>query len=210
MKQLIFLNMQKSIPLTISVLLHPLIIPSIGLLMLMNSGTHLDFLSFQHKRAIFLILLTGTSLLPLTIIPLMFLRKNVSGITMENHRERLLPLMATSLFYIFTCFILNRIKVPGLIMVYSLTASQMVLLCTIISLKWKISLHMTALGALAGVLLAIAFRFNINLLFHLTLVFIAGGLAGWARLSLKAHTPAQVYTGYTAGLLLAYFMLSTF
>lgn len=86
----------------------------------------------------------------------------------------------------------------------------MVLVCALISIKWKISLHMSAMGALAGTLLAVAFRFNINLQLFLSLVFLGGGLAGWARLRLNAHTPAQVYAGYLGGVALAFFMIYNF
>lgn len=202
--------MQKNLPWIISLIFHPLIMTPIGMLLLFNSGIYLDFLSFQQKRAIFLMLLTGTTLLPLSIIPVLLLRKAVSGPAMETHRERVLPLLITSLFYIFTWFLMYRFRVPGLIIVYTVTAGLTVLICAIISLKWKISLHMTAMGALAGVLLALAFRFNINMHLYLSLVFLAGGATGWARLSLGAHTPEQVYAGYAGGLALAFFMISTF
>ena len=194
----------------ISVLFHPLIIPAAGLLIIFNSGTYLEFLSYQQQRSIFIILATGTAMLPLSIIPVMMLHKMITSLEMEAHSERVFPLMVTVLFYGFTWYMLERLNVPGLVTIYTLTATMMVLGCALVSLKWKISLHMAALGALAGTLLAIAFRFSINLQLFLTLVFLIGGLAGWARLMLKAHTPAQVYTGYIGGLALAFFMMYNF
>ncbi|MFO7922148.1 MAG: hypothetical protein R6U58_00470 [Bacteroidales bacterium] len=193
-----------------SVIFHPLIMPSAGLLLLFSSGTYLDFLSFSQKRTIFMILLAGTAILPLSLIPVLILQRMVANIRMDDHRERVLPLMITSLFYVFTWYMLARLNIPGIISVYVITGSLAVLLCALVSLRWKISLHMTALGALAGVLLAISFRFGINLQLWLTPVFLAGGTVGWARLSLKAHTPAQIYAGYVGGLVLAFIMISFF
>lgn len=194
----------------ISLVLHPLIIPSAGLLLLFNSGTYLEFLSYQQQRAVFIILLTGTAILPVSIIPLMVLHRMVTSLEMKEHNERVFPLLVTVLFYGFTWYMLRRLNVPGLISIYSITAALMVLVCALISIKWKISLHMSALGALAGTLLAVAFRFNINLQLFLSLVFLGGGLAGWARLRLNAHTPAQVYAGYLGGVALAFFMIYNF
>jgi membrane-associated phospholipid phosphatase len=91
-----------------------------------------------------------------------------------------------------------------------LMSALVVLVAAIISIKWKISLHMTAQGALAGMLLAIAFRHNANLLLFISMVFFGGGLVGWARLYLRAHTPAQVYIGYCTGLALAFLVLYRF
>lgn len=194
----------------ISIALHPLIIPSAGLLLLFNSGTYLEFLSYQQQRAVFVILFTGTAILPVSIIPLMVLHRMVTSLEMNEHNERVFPLLVTVLFYGFTWYMLRRLNVPGLITIYSITAALMVLVCALISIKWKISLHMSAMGALAGTLLAVAFRFNINLQLFLSLVFLGGGLAGWARLRLNAHTPAQVYAGYLGGVALAFFMIYNF
>ncbi len=202
--------MQTILARAISILFHPLIMPPLGVLLLLNSGIHLGFLSYPQKKAIFLIMLTGTTLLPLSLIPLMMFQGSITSLKMENHRERFLPLLVTTLFYIFTGFIMFRLNAPGLVTIYTITAGLTVFLCSLITIKWKISLHLTALGALAGMLLAVAFRYDINLQFYLTIVFLSGGLAGWARLRLKAHTPAQVYAGYAGGLALAFFMIYTF
>ena len=202
--------MQKALAKIITVLFHPLIMPTVGLIILFGSGTYLDFLAFQQKKTIFLILFIGTAILPLSLIPILLLQRAVNSMRMEDHRERVLPLAVTVVFYSFTWFMLARLNVPGLVSVYAITAGLAVLLCTLVSLRWKISLHMTALGAIAGMLLAVAFRFGLNLQPFLAIVFLAGGTTGWARLSLKAHTPAQVYTGYLGGLALAFFMMYTF
>lgn len=194
----------------ISVVLHPVIMPSIGLLLLFNAGTYLDFLTYTQKKAIFFIFLSGTTVLPLSIIPVMFFQRMISNLSMENRHERVLPLLITLIFYVFTWYTLSRFNVPGLILVYTITASLSVLFCALVSLKWLISLHMTALGALVGMLLAVSFRFNINLMLYLSAVFLAGGMAGWARLKLQAHTPAQVYAGYIGGVAIAFFIISIF
>jgi hypothetical protein len=194
----------------ISLVFHPILMPSAGLLLLFNSGTYLEFLTFNQKKAIFLILLTGTAVMPLAIIPVMLFQRMISSIRMENTHERVMPLAITVIFYGFTWYMLNRLNAPGLITVYSITAGITVLLCALISVKWMISLHMTALGALAGMVLAVSMRFNINLIFYLSVIFLISGAAGWARLSLKAHTPAQVYTGFVGGLALAFIIMYLF
>ncbi len=154
-----------------------------------------------------MIYFTGTTILPLTTIPMLMLHKMATDLRMEKHSERVVPLMITVIFYGFTWYMLFRLNVPGLITIYSLTATLAVFIVALISIKWKISLHMTALGALAGTLLAVALRFNVNLQLFMSIIFIFGGLAGWARLSLKAHTPSQVYAGYIMGLALAFIMI---
>lgn len=199
--------MQNTLARIITLIFHPLIMPAAGLLLLLNSGTYLNFLTFPQMRAIFLILFIGTVILPLSLIPVFILQDMTGSLMMEDHRHRIMPLFFTFIFHAFTWYMLLRLKVPGIISAYSVTACLTVLLCALVTIKWKISLHMTAMGAIAGTLLATAFRFNINLLAYLSLAFLAGGLTGWARLSLKAHTPAQVYAGYLGGLLTAFLVM---
>jgi hypothetical protein len=194
----------------ITILFHPLIMPTAGLLLLFNSGTYLEYLSYQQQRAIFIIYFTGTAILPLTLIPIMMVQRMIASPAMERHDERVFPLMVTVLFYGFTWYMLSRLNVPGMVSVYAMMSTMAVLLVAMISLKWKISLHMTAQGALAGALLAVAFRHGVNLHLYISLVFLSGGLAGWARLSLKAHSHEQIYAGYFAGLVLAFFILHNF
>ncbi len=202
--------MQTALAKFISILFHPLIMPPVGMLLLFNAGTYLEFLSYPQKRAIFLILFIGTTVLPLSLLPVLHLNRLINNLKMEDRRERLIPLLVTVVFYLITWYMLSRLNVPGLIRIYAITASLTVIMCALVNIKWKISLHMTALGAIAGMLLAIAFRFGINLQLYLVLGFFAGGLAGWARLTLRAHTPQQVYAGYLGGLAIAFFMMFTF
>jgi membrane-associated phospholipid phosphatase len=42
----------------------------------------------------------------------------------------------------------------------------------------------------------------VDLAFYVILAALVCGLVGFARLKLKAHTPAQVYAGFFAGFLL--------
>jgi hypothetical protein len=202
--------MKQFLATAVSIILHPVFIPSLGLLMLLNSGTYLEFLSYRQQRSIFIIFFTGTALLPLSLIPLMMLRRLISDIRMDRRSERIFPFMITAVFYGFTWYLLARVNVPGLITSYAMAAAISVLLVALLSIKWMISLHMMAMGALAGMLIALTFRFNINLMLFLTLAFLGGGLAGWARLSLKAHTAGEIYFGYILGFAVVFLIMYTF
>ena len=180
------------------------------MLMLLNSGTYLEFLTFPQKRVIFLIIFLGTAILPLSLIPVMLLNRQISNMKMDGHRERVIPLLITVGFFLFTWYLMSRINTPGLITTYTITAGITVIICAIVSLKWKISLHMTAMGALAGVFLAVVFRFDVNLQLYLIMIFLAGGLTGWSRLALKAHSPLQVYAGFLAGAATGFFTVFFF
>ena len=68
--------MKKAAP-VISYLFHPLIMPSLGLLIILNSGTYLSLLDPAAKRAIMFVMALGTLIFPLMILPVLQYRNLV-------------------------------------------------------------------------------------------------------------------------------------
>jgi membrane-associated phospholipid phosphatase len=65
---------------------------------------------------------------------------------------------------------------------------------------WKISAHLIGIGIPIAVLF---FLFQLNAILFLIIPLIIG----WARLTLKVHTPMQVFAGFLLGALPTYFIL---
>lgn len=127
---------------------------------------------------------------------------------MQAPQERIVPLFLTFLAMFFTFFLLGRMihNAPYLIKLYVyfirmflLAACIVVVVSIIISLFWRISLHMVGIGGVIGMVIALSLRLGIDLQIVLMTLFIIAGLAGYSRLKLDAHSPAQVYTGFGLG-----------
>jgi hypothetical protein len=58
---------------------------------------------------------------------------------------------------------------------------------------------MVGLGGLMGMIMFISFYLKVDLSFYLILTILITGVTGSARLLLKAHTPAEVYSGFLMG-----------
>jgi membrane-associated phospholipid phosphatase len=58
---------------------------------------------------------------------------------------------------------------------------------------------MVGMGGLIALVIYISFYLKVNLSFYLILVVLLAGITGTARLILKAHTPAEVYSGFVMG-----------
>lgn len=72
--------------------------------------------------------------------------------------------------------------------------------CTIITTKFKISIHATALSGMLGVLLALEMNLSeLDLFMPILVTVLATGLSMSARLALNAHTPKQVLYGFLVG-----------
>ena len=193
--------MQQKLARIISIIFHPLIMPAIGMLIIFNTGSYLSFMPFEGKRLIMLIVVTGTILFPLSIIPFFLYYKWVGKAEMTNYRERILPLLFTVIMYYLTYYMLHRIPVPVLIQTFMLGASSSVFLNLVINLKWKISSHMIGIGGITGLIVALYINLQIDVSLFLVLSILLSGVIGFSRLYLNAHTPLQVYLGYLTGFL---------
>ena len=58
----------------VSTLFHPLLMPTLGLLLLLNSGTYLSLLDPAAKRAILFVMALGTLFFPLMMLPVLYYR----------------------------------------------------------------------------------------------------------------------------------------
>ena len=76
-----------------------------------------------------------------------------------------------------------------------------VLVATVITFFWRISLHTIGMGGIVGffVEMIISHSFHQSMMVVFMITVILAGLVGSARLYLGAHTSAQVYAGYAVG-----------
>ena len=79
-----------------------------------------------------------------------------------------------------------------------------VIVASIVSRYWKISLHMLGIGGVVGVLFSLNIWFG-NLSNLLIIFILTSGLLGYARLKEKAHNATQVYLGFLIGFLIEFF-----
>jgi membrane-associated phospholipid phosphatase len=91
-----------------------------------------------------------------------------------------------------------------------LCVSVVILSVLIINIWWKVSIHTASMGGITGIFIAIAIRYELELLFLIGMMLFISGLVGFARLKLDAHKPSQVYVGFLVGMtmsMLLYFLL---
>lgn len=182
----------------ISILFHPLLMPFIGVLLILTI-THLALLPVEGKKAIYKIVILSTVLLPLSMLPLFYYNKIINKITMPQRRERLFPLATSIFFYYAGYYILTRLNAPVFIQYFLLSTVIVLSLTLIIHFKWKISTHMVGIGGIIGLLSTFGFLYKIDITTWLIPCILIAGIVGTARLYLKAHQPAQVYSGFLLG-----------
>jgi membrane-associated phospholipid phosphatase len=60
---------------------------------------------------------------------------------------------------------------------------------------------MVGIGGLLGVLISISYLNRFDMTPFYIIIILAAGLIGFSRLTLKEHTPGQVYSGFLLGLI---------
>jgi len=183
----------------ISVIFHPVFMPLYGLIIIFSAPTLFGYLPFTVKKLLFLIVLTNNVLLPLSLLPYLRYRNHITSWSIDVRRERMLPLFIATILYAATSFIIIRYPVPFFLKTFILGIFILSLALSAITLWWKISIHSTAVGAIAALVLVLSFKMNSTLLWPLLIVITGSGLTLSARLKLNAHNPAEVWTGFLLG-----------
>jgi hypothetical protein len=186
----------------ISVLFQPLLMPLAGTLIIFNLPYYqVAFLSSKAYWFIFSSTLLFTFLMPLLIIIILKRYKLIGNISMDNKDERRLPVLLTGLLFAMHYYILHQLPLPALYFSFLLSSLVTLLMCLGITYWWKISMHMAGVGGLCGALISLGIIWQTDVKLFVIMAILIAGLTGSARIKLNAHTPAQVYTGFAAGLL---------
>ena len=184
----------------ISGIFHPLLMPVIGLLIIFNTDSYINYtIPADLKKAVIILTATSTIIIPLLISLLLLNRKLIKSLEMETNKERIIPYAFTIIFYVFTLYMLKQAPIPPIIFNFIIGATLSVIFAFIINIRWKISAHMIGIGGLFGALLSVSFVLEVYITPHIILALFTAGLIGTSRLILKAHTHSQLYAGFVLG-----------
>lgn len=184
----------------VSTIFHPLLIPFYGLLIIFTAPSLYGFLPFQVKKILFIIVLVDNIIMPLMLITYFKFRNLISSWTVEDRRERIIPLITTSFFYSFTVYLTYKFHIPFFIKSFIICSAILVIAVTIINFWYKISVHSTGAGAMTALVLMLSLRMQAPLTWLMILVILGSGLVMSSRLWLNAHTPGEVWWGFLLGL----------
>ena len=193
----------------ISVIFHPLLMSTFGLLIIFNSGTYISYIPFEAKRVIFYLFFSGTVIIPLCFIPIFLYFNVIENAKIDSPTHRFLPLLVTGVLYFSTYYILRKYPIP-FINLFLLSSSICVFINACIAPWWKISSHLIGAGGLTGLVLSMFIRLNADISLLLIFAIIISGLIGFARLCLNTHTQLQVYGGFFLGLIVVCGMILIF
>lgn len=184
---------------TISTLAHPFLLPVYLLFITFHSDSVFSLTPGYAQAMAFVLTIMGVVVVPLLSFPILKYFKLIEHVDMRHRQDRIIPLFIT-VVSTFVIFYLSR-NIPYMEIVRQIYLVLVVWLAgfMLVTIRWKISMHMSAMGALCGFVFILGIKYMAQVGDLLLLFFLVSGLLGSSRIYLKCHTPAQVYTGFLYG-----------
>ena len=182
-----------------SYLLHPILMPVLGLVIILNSGIYSVELPGEFKNYLYLMTVLCCLVLPLSFLPVLIYFQHVKEITIGERRERLIPLFFTTICFYAGYFFISRFSPVKVINLFLLSSTFVVMLMLIISLFWKISIHSAGIGGITGLIIILSLTYSVDMTIFLSAAILISGIIFTARLVLNTHTLLQLVAGYLVG-----------
>lgn len=201
--------MQRSFASVLSVLFHPLLLPTYAVALIMLLAPHFfAHLSSVNFNLSIIIVFIFTFIFPVVSILIMRGLDVISSFEMQDAKERIFPIIAIGSFYIWMYFFFKptyrQTMASTLVSNMLLGAIIAIFFSFIINLFKKISLHAMGMGSLVAIAFSLISISAYDIRFLLMGIIVLAGMVGTARLILKAHTQDEIWIGYLIGFLSQY------
>ena len=188
----------KKISTGISWVLHPFLLPIYMMALLL---TMTPFAHYSPNVKFYLLWVVALYAVIIPVLSLGVLRSlgRISDYRVDDRRERMLPLLIGALCYILCAVTVAKIPSAVFLRKFMLAAACCELLCLGVSFYWKISLHLTGMGAVVALLVVMNVVGVGNMMVPLVAAVLCAGALASARLYLGCHNGRQVLAGFCGG-----------
>lgn len=186
----------------ISWVLHPFLLP-VYMIALLLTATTFAFFPANVKFYLLWVILLYAVLIPVLALGVLRSLGRISSYRVDDRRERLLPLLVGAICYLLCAITLAKIPSVVFLRKFMVAAACCEVLCLVVSLRWKISLHLTGMGAVVALLVVMNIAGVGHMLIPLSVAILGAGALASARLYLGCHNGMQVLAGFGGGFLVA-------
>jgi len=192
----------KNSPRLLSWLLHPIILPALFAVLLLNGDYYINnFLRPEAVRIIMLVVLIFTLAIPALIFVASRYLGVIESLEMEIKQERIFAVTVIGISSWFCWRILSNYDLPAyytdfLLLIFTASAFGL-----IVSFFRKFSLHIFGWSVIAVAIAWYIYSWQCFSVLYLALAVALSGVVAWSRLKLNAHTPGEIYLGFGLGLL---------
>jgi membrane-associated phospholipid phosphatase len=191
----------KKIALLVSILFHPLLIPTLIFVFLLFGVPDVSASHYLNRWIILSLVFLTTFFIPMLSIWTMKLTGNITSLQLMDKEERVFPFSMVSLFFVISTYLFHiKFDLEPVFILAMTSITICIILLASITFFWKISAHMTGISGFLAIIIVLAFKNpSINLVNFLLFATVSSGLIGSARLYLNAHTPLEVLGGFILG-----------
>ncbi len=154
--------------------------------------------SFVAKLYVLGVVVLNTILVPSLMLAWLRRTGRLSSYRIDERRERIMPLLVGAVCYVICAITLSRIVMGAFLARFMIAAAACEIMALVVTLRWKISLHLTGMGAAVAILLIVNIVGQPLFAAFVAAVMLSGILAS-ARLYLGCHNPWQIAAGFCGG-----------
>ena len=154
-----------------------------------------------------------TCLIPVVTVVMFKLTKVIGDLHMTERKDRYIPFVFVSLFYVVVAFLIGRQEwMNSLMNIVFLSMTTVVVITNGITFRWKISAHAAGVSGWLGFIVAFSMYYptTSDLYGPMIAAVIITGSVFWARLYLNAHKPAEIWAGALLGFSVCYGAITLF
>lgn len=188
---------------------NPFLVPTLGFWIVLINLPAYELYSSRLKWIVMGLIIFTTCLIPLSFILLLSQTTNIEK-NLDKRKDRILPYAFTAFSILMGAQLMAKLPVPSIFRLILLGHSLILVMLFLVTIRWKISGHMAAMGGIAGVFLALIFKYAMGMTPYVIGLIVLSGFVASSRMVLEKHTAAQVYAGYFSSLFLMYFIVYFF
>lgn len=187
----------------ISYIFHPLFIPLYVTGFLLFLHPHAFAGQSHYEKVMKLISIAfSVTFLPLFSVMIMKQLGFISSIKLRTQKERIIPYATVLVFYFWIWYVFkNQANVPDYFVKFLLGSFLALIVAWLCNIRWMISMHGTAMGAVVMFFLLQVIYQNDDTGLYLTIVLLIAGLVASARIIVSDHSRHEVYLGLIMGML---------
>jgi hypothetical protein len=182
----------------ISAILHPIVMPTIGLFLYFIYTPY--SLSFSEQLFFLSLIFSATYIVPILMLMIMRVTNNISSVELPSIKERKVPLfIMMCLFLILGKYFSFQGNISDLSILFYGTLMGLMVMYLLFFKGIKTSIHLLSMGSAVGFFIVFQQLYQISVIPIITILILFSGILATARLNLKAHTPKEVYLGFLLG-----------
>lgn len=187
---------------TLSWVLHPFLLPVYLMAVLLTMTTFAHFSPGVKFYFLWVVALYAI-IIPFLSLGVLHSLGRISDFKVDDRRERWLPLLVGTVCYVLCALTFSKIPSAIFLRKFMIAAACCEVLCFVVSFYWKISLHLTAMGAAVALLVVMNVAGVGNMMVPLMVAILCAGALASARLYLGCHNGQQVLAGFCGGFAVA-------